>query len=246
MADTGTTILRGIVGSRAYGLDHEGSDTDRLGCYVAPTVQFHGLHPPIGKLASRVQTTPSDYTEHEAGKLVSLLLACNPTVTELLYLDSYEVCTPEGRALIDIRNAFLSAKAVRNAYLGYATQQFRRLSERGDGSFSADTRKRTQKHARHLRRLCWQGFTLYSTGHLPIRVEHPEDYHEFGRVVANNAEHAAGLIREYEYKFDTVASVLPDKPDEDAAVRWLLDVRARHLDEDTWLTWLAATGTVKP
>src|ERR1039458_2070417 len=99
MADTGTTILRGIVGSRAYGLDHEGSDTDRLGGYVAAPVQFHGLHPPIGKLASRVQTTPSDYTEHEAGKLVSLLLACNPTVTELLYLDSYEVCTPEGRAL---------------------------------------------------------------------------------------------------------------------------------------------------
>ncbi len=95
------TILRGIVGSTAYGLAHEGSDIDRLGMFVAPTVQFHGLHPPIGKAASRVQTSPSDYTEHEAGKYVSLLLGANPTVTELLWLpdDLYEVRLPEAEAI---------------------------------------------------------------------------------------------------------------------------------------------------
>jgi hypothetical protein len=93
---TGTTILRGIVGSVAYGLDHEDSDIDRLGCFVAPTVQFHGLHLPIGKRASRVQTTPSDHTEHEAGKYLSLLLSCNPTVTELLWLPDGEArSTPD-------------------------------------------------------------------------------------------------------------------------------------------------------
>ena len=36
-------------------------------------------------------------------------------------------------------------------------QQFRKLVSRGDGSFSADTRKRTAKHARHLARLCTRG-----------------------------------------------------------------------------------------
>ena len=77
------------------------------------------------------------------------MLKGNPTVMEICWLNEYEVMTLEGEALIAIRSSFPSAPAVRNAYLGYATQQFRRLESRGDGSFSADTRKRTAKHARH-------------------------------------------------------------------------------------------------
>lgn len=225
----GVTILRGVVGSTAYGLAHEGSDIDRLGLFVAPTIKFHGLHPPTGKAASRVQTTPSDYTEHEAGKYVSLLLSCNPTVTELLWLpeELYEIRKDEGQELIDMRFRFLSAVKVRNAYLGYATQQFRKLSERG-GTFSSDTSKRTEKHARHLKRLCWQGMTLYRSGYLPIKVEDPEEYREFGRHVAERPEYAAEMISNYEYGFNQTTSVLPESPDEDAAERWLLKVRALH------------------
>jgi|ERR1035437_843392 hypothetical protein len=232
LVSDGTTILRGIVGSTAYGLDHAGSDIDRLGLFVAPTTAFHGLHLPTGKAASRVQTTPDDYTEHEAGKYLALLLSCNPTVTELLWLpdELYEIVHPEGLALIAMRDKFLSAKMVRNAYLGYATQQFRKLVDRGDGSFSADTRKRTEKHARHLKRLCWQGYTLYSEGWLPIRVEDPEGYHEFGRLVAKDPLHASSLIGSYEQSFDMHESVLPESPDERAAEDWLLEVRARHYD----------------
>ena len=228
----GTTILQGVVGSTAYGLSHEGSDIDRLGCFVAPTRLFHGLHPPVGKAASRVSKDGGDLTEHEAGKYVSLLLNCNPTVTELLWLpdEFYLTVHPEGLALIAIREKFLSAKAVRNAYLGYATQQFRKLNDRGDGSFSADTRKRTEKHARHLKRLCWQGFTLYSEGWLPITVEDPDSYHEFGRAVADDASHAGAMIAEYEGLFNTTETVLPENPDEDAAVQWLLEVRDRHYE----------------
>ena len=228
----GTTILRGIVGSTAYGLAHEGSDVDRLGLFVAPTVQFHGLHPPIGKAASRVQNMPSDYTEHEAGKYVSLLLGCNPTVTELLWLpdELYEIKDEEGLELISLRMRFLSAVRVRNAYLGYATQQFRKLVDRG-GTFSSDTSKRTEKHARHLKRLCWQGMTLYLSGYLPIKVDDPEEYREFGRRVAERPEYAAEMISRYEDGFNQTMSVLPESPDESIAEEWLIKVRAKHYTE---------------
>lgn len=223
-----TVILSGIVGSTAYGLAHEGSDIDRLGCYVEPTDRFLGLHPPTAKSASRVKTNP-DVTEHEVGKHVSLLLNCNPTVTELLWLDDWEVKTDIGAELVAMRCLFLSARRVRNAYLGYATAQFRKLNDRGDGSFSADTRKRTAKHARHLWRLCWQGLELYRTGVLPIRVDDPGACINFGASVANVPGIAAGFIASIEQELDERPSVLPDEPDERAVNEWLVSVRRRFL-----------------
>ncbi|MFI5973540.1 DNA polymerase beta superfamily protein [Streptomyces sp. NPDC051452] len=219
-------LLSGIVGSTAYGLARPGSDVDRLGIYAVPTEQLHGLHRPT---ESHVTTGP-DRTLHEAAKWCRLALGGNPTVMELVWLppELYEVRTPLGNELIDIRRSFLSATRVRDAYLGYATQQFRRLENRGDGSFSADTRKRTAKHARHLKRLCHQGLELYTTGHLTIRVTDPQEYHDFGEQVAADSSAARPLLAEYEAAFNENRSVLPDQPDEAAAEAWLRRVRA-HL-----------------
>lgn len=220
-------LLSGVVGSTAYGLAREGSDVDRLGMFAAPTEQLHGLHRPK---ESYVTTSP-DRTLHEAAKWSRLALSGNPTVLELVWLpdELYEVRTPLGDELIGIRRSLLGAKRVRNAYLGYATRQFKRLTDRADGSFSADTRKRTAKHARHLRRLCHQGFELYATGRLNIRVEDPERYHRFGEQVAADASAALPLLREFEEAFDTTRSVLPDEPDEAPVEAWLRRVRRQHL-----------------
>ena len=215
-------LLSGIVGSTAYGLHHSGSDIDRLGIFAAPTTAFHGLHSPR---ESHVTTNP-DVTYHEARKAVKLILGGNPTVSEILWLDSYEVRTPLGDELIGIRGGLLGAGQVRAAYLGYATQQFRRLLTRGDGSFSADTRKRTAKHARHLMRLCHQGYDLYATGRLNLRVDDPDAYRRFGEEVAANPDAAVPLLSRFEDAFHTTRSVLPDQPDEAAAQAWLLRVRA--------------------
>jgi predicted nucleotidyltransferase len=217
-------LLSGIVGSTAYGLAHAGSDVDRLGMFAAPTHSLHGLH---GPKESHVTTRP-DSTLHEAAKWCRLALSGNPTAMELAWLpdELYEVRTPLGDELIGLRGSFLSAKRVRDAYLGYATQQFRRLENRGDGSFSADTRKRTAKHARHLKRLCHQGLELYTTGALTIRVENPEEYHEFGERVAADVTAAQPLLAHYEAAFDESRTVLPERPDESAVDAWLLRVRA--------------------
>ncbi|MGV9245267.1 nucleotidyltransferase domain-containing protein [Streptomyces sp. NPDC003710] len=218
-------LLSGIVGSTAYGLAHQGSDVDRIGLFAAPTEQLHGLHRPK---ESHVTTAP-DSTLHEAAKWCRLVLGGNPTAMELVWLpeELYEARTPLGEELIGIRTSFLCARRVRDAYLGYATQQFRRLEARGDGSFSADTRKRTAKHARHLKRLCHQGLELYTTGRLTIRVDNPDEYHDFGERVAADPSVALPLLRFYESAFDERPSVLPERPDEAPAEAWLRRVRAR-------------------
>ncbi|MFD1661530.1 DNA polymerase beta superfamily protein [Streptomyces caeni] len=217
-------LLSGIVGSTAYGLAHAGSDVDRLGVFAAPTEALHGLHRPK---ESHVSTAP-DRTLHEAAKWCRLALGGNPTAMELVWLppELYEARTPLGDELIGIRTSFLCAARVRDAYLGYATQQFRRLEARGDGSFSADTRRRIAKHARHLKRLCHQGLELYATGRLTIRVENPQEFHDFGERVAADPAVALPLLRFCENAFAETRGALPERPDEAPVEAWLRRVRA--------------------
>lgn len=221
-------LLQGVVGSTAYGLAGPDSDVDRLGLFATPTVEFFGLHRP----EETHSTTKPDATLHEAAKACRLILSGNPTASEILWLpdDLYEVRTELGDDVIRIRCSFLSAKRTRDAYLGYATSQFKRLFDRGDGSFSADTRKRTAKHARHLMRLCHQGYILYASGRLVIRLENPQAFRDFGEQVAGgDLDAARTLIGRYEDMFDGASTVLPDRPDEETVERWLRRVRQAHL-----------------
>lgn len=220
---TMNVLLSGIVGSTAYGLAHEGSDVDRLGVFAAPTSEFHGLHMPE---ESYVRTSP-DITAHEARKWCRLALSCNPTVMELVWLpdELYENRTELGDQLIGIRTAFLSAKRVRDAYLGYATSQFKRLCDRGDGSFSADTRKRTAKHARHLVRLLQQGEELHTTGQLTIRLTDPDGVRDMGEWIAKEPDRALVLISRAEARFNK-PGVLPESPHPLVVDTWLHRVRA--------------------
>jgi len=220
-------LLSGIVGSTAYGLATEDSDVDRLGVFAAPTARLLGLHP----VEQSIVSIKPDATFHEAGKFASLALKVNPTITELMWLpdDLYEVRDELGDNLIAVRRRFLSRAAVRNAYLGYATQQFRKLENRGDGSFSADTRKRTAKHARHLLRLLAQGLELFETGALTVRLENPGRYRDFGvRVAGGDLEAAAREIASAEHAFGGVRTPLPERPDEATAEAWLQEVRRAH------------------
>ncbi|WP_433206102.1 nucleotidyltransferase domain-containing protein [Dactylosporangium sp. CS-047395] len=224
-----TIMLQGIVGSTAYGLAGPDSDVDRLGLFAAPTVALLGLHTPA---ESQVSYAP-DVTRHEAGKYCRLALGGNPTVSELMWLPAelYEVRTAFGDELIGIRGSFLSAKRIRDSYLGYATQQFRKLESRGDGTFSSETARRTAKHARHLLRLCWQGLHLYRTGELLIRLDDPAAFRAFGDSVAGgDIELARRTLARYEADFADLRSPLPDRPDERAVEDWLLRVRRANYE----------------
>lgn len=224
------TILGGVVGSTAYGMATADSDVDRLGVRLASVDELHGLHPPILRHNATISSHDPDTVVHEALKFCHLALGCNPTVIELLWLDEYEVRTHEGDQLIELRSSFLSRRAVRKVYLGYATEQFRRLRERGGRSFSADTAKRTAKHARHMRRLLTQGCELLTTGRLRVRLTPGEaaTTREFGeRVAAGDVEEADRQLRIAEDIMNAGESVspLPAEPDRRAVERWLQNAR---------------------
>lgn len=219
-------ILQGVVGSTAYGLATPESDIDRLGVFQVRTSELLGLHPPK---ESRVSTNP-DVTHHELSKFLRLCLANNPTVMELLWLDEYEVMTPLGERLINARQWFLSQR-VRKTYGGYARQQYERLVRRGDGSFSADTRKRTEKHARHCYRLILQGTHALRTGELRVRMTSDEVQmcREAGLMAASDAVEFGKSVEIAMAEFDATPTDLPEVPSELVAEEILVLARLADL-----------------
>lgn len=231
------TLLSGVVGSTAYGLNTAHSDVDRLGVFAAPTEAVLGLDP----VRESVVTTRPDVTLHEAGKVCGLLLSGNPTVTELLWLpaDLYETVTPLGEELLGIRAAFLSRRQVRRSYLGYATGQLHRIRKDLDNPPTlGNPAGRVAKDARHMARLLHQGQELYETGRLMVRLDADTAtaIHEFGRAVAaGDVDRAAARLAAAEKAMDaadrgTAGPVLPDQPDKDLITDWLLRVRTAHWD----------------
>lgn len=218
------TILSAVVGSTAYGLANANSDVDMLGVFVANTRDILSLNKPNPTITS----VDPDLCYHEVERFISLCLKVNPTVTELLYLDEYEILTEPGQMLIANRSAFLSHSYVRNAYLGYATQQLKRLLQRGD-SFSSKTKNRTAKHARHCTRLLMQGMELMQTGTLTVKLDANKAVicTAYGELAQEDplAFKTEFELLEDEFLATVEDSVLPLKPDITIANEILLRIR---------------------
>jgi uncharacterized protein len=218
-------LLKGVVGSTAYGLAHEGSDIDKIGIFAENTRDLFLLTPP----KDTVTTTDPDLTMHEAAKAVKLLLNCNPTLNEILWLPEYEECTYLGQQLVNIRQCFLSDDRVRNAYLGYATQQFRRFVSKG--KFNSDiSPQRASKHARHLYRLVLQGHELLTTGKLTVRLENPDECREFGEYAVANPEFAKLWLDGWKGEYEA-PSVLPRESKLQPVQHWINIVRGYYYEE---------------
>lgn len=165
-----STILRGIVGSTAYGLAREGSDIDRLGVFITPSREIAGFDwTPKNETIANSGPEGDDHAEHELRKYIRLALKCNPTILELLWLDSYEIQNYIGSMLVNDREKFFSQTYVRNAYLGYASAQLKKFQ---DHDFKP-------KHARHALRLIRQGRGILTTGILTLKVDDPQEYWDF-------------------------------------------------------------------
>lgn len=218
-------ILEGITGSQAYGLATEKSDTDYKGVYLLPTktvlaIGFNSQH-------TTIELKNPDTVYHEVGKFMKLVLNGNPTVTELLYLNKYTVLTPIGQMLIDNRFAFLSTKAVTNAYSGYAFSQAQRLNNRTaqdiDG-YDSSLKNRFAKHTRHCFRLLMQARQLLETGTLDVKVT-PEQREYLFAMGEKTADEVVEEFKRQDTEMKNVKSVLPDKPDMKKLNQLLFEIR---------------------
>lgn len=227
--DTWLALLTGVVGSHAYGLSGPESDVDRMTVSMAPAADFFGFNPPAGRSGTRVQHEPEDHVTHELGKFCSLALKCNPSILELLWLGEYEWVAPIGQELIDMRQAFLSRRLVKDAYLGYARAQFTRLQRRENGTFSSDTRNRTLKHARHLIRLAEQGMSLYLTGTMTVRVHDRERIFELSERFVEDPAQASLYLDDIVQFYDDGKTPLPEEPATAEVEIWLKETRLRAI-----------------
>lgn len=158
-------LLRCVVGSRAYGLDTDASDTDWRGVYLADAEQ----HWSLDGVPEQVGDELSQECYWEIGKFLRLALKANPTVLECLYTPLVTEAAPLGQELLAMREAFLSRRAA-DTFGRYAEAQFRKLELR-----RAQGGELRGKQAMHLIRLLLAGVGLLRTGVLPVDMrEHRE------------------------------------------------------------------------
>ena len=218
-------ILKGVVGSKAYGLDTPESDTDKMGIFITPTAELLSLR---GSPVESVQEHDPDRTYHEVGKFMKMYLAGNPNVLELLWLDDYEIRDPESFFLFTNREAWLSRR-VRDAYRGYAKQQFHRLERKVLELDKRPEGKSPEKLARHLIRLCQQGAHIWQTGEVQVRLPNGEAIKDAAAEIVNYrdmrlAEDHLNRLR----RITNEDTQLPRNPDMETAETSLLDIRKRN------------------
>ena len=218
------TLLLVVSGSRAYGTHTAESDTDIKGVFVAEQHEIDGIYPLTDRDQTFVRTAEfvtrpdgalveTDWSLHEISKFCRLAASCNPTILETLWTDAEDVISVNayGNELIQLRTDFLSASGVRNAYLGYATSQLRRMTQ----AHTDVSDPRRAKHAKQLRRLLMAGYQLWSTGDMRVKVDDPEDFHMFGERCRADATNALieSVITDYTILFDETPTALPNEPD---------------------------------
>ncbi|MGW3851619.1 nucleotidyltransferase domain-containing protein [Streptomyces fagopyri] len=154
------TIYSCVMGSRAFGLATDDSDTDRRGVFLAPTPLFWRLEKP----PTHVEGPADEQFSWELERFCVLALRANPNILECLHSPLVEYADDTGRALLDLREAFLSRRA-HETFARYAQGQHRKLE--------ADVRRHGAprwKHAMHLLRLLMTSRDLLRTGTLTIDV----------------------------------------------------------------------------
>ena len=216
-------ILRCVVGSRAYGLDREGSDTDRRGVYLPPA----DLHWSLAGAPPQLQNDATQEVYWEIQKFITLALKANPNILECLYTPLVETATPLGEELLAMRGCFLST-LVHQTYTHYVAAQFRRmqaaLRSRGEVNW---------KHAMHLLRLLLSGITVLREGVVAVDVsQHRERLLAVrsGRIRWQEAdEWRLELVAEFDSAF--ARTTLPAQPDYERADRFLIYARRRAIED---------------
>lgn len=214
-------IYQCVVGSRAYGLDDTGSDTDRRGIYIPPA----DMHWSLYGVPEQIESRDTEECYWELQKFLILALKANPNVLECLYTPIVEMATPLAEELLSIREIFLS-KLVYQTYNGYVMSQFKKLEQ--------DLRTRGEikwKHAMHLIRLLISGVTVLKEASVPVRVEaYRERLLAIKRGDVPWAEVNSwrlSLHREFDKAF--AATSLPERPDYEQANSFLMRARRQMI-----------------
>ena len=210
-------IYRCVVGSRAFGLDTEESDTDRRGIYLSPA----DLHWSLYGVPEQLENDESEECYWELQKFLVMALKGNPNILECLYTPLVEHATPLAKELLAMREVFLS-RLVYQTYNGYVMSQFKRMQ--------ADLRNQGKvkpKHVMHLIRLLLSGIHVLRNGFVPVDVGH---YRERLLAIRNEEmpwDEIEAWRKQLHADFDRALEKtdLPERPDYERANDFLIKAR---------------------
>jgi uncharacterized protein len=217
------TIYAAVVGSRAFGLDTDASDTDTRGVYVAPTDFFWSLAKP----PTHVDGPEPEWFSWEVERFCELALKANPNLLEVLHSPLVVRQTPLGEELIELREAFLSQLAYQT-YSGYVLSQFKKL----EADFRRDGAPKW-KHVMHLIRLLLAAHSLLLEAKLIVDVGPHRDRLlavKRGELSWEEVERwRLGLHEDLDNALRR--TVLPATPDVTRVDSWLRSVRRRNISD---------------
>jgi hypothetical protein len=211
------TIYACVMGSRAFGLATDASDTDRRGVFLAPTPLFWRFEKP----PTHVEGPGEERFSWELERFCELALRGNPNILECLHSPLVEHVDDTGRELLSLRGAFLSRQA-HDTFIRYALGQRRRLD--------ADVRTTGAprwKHAMHLLRLLMSARDLLRTGELRIDVGEQRE----SLLAVRHGEVAWARVEAWMVRLAAESeealrgSPLPPEPDHARVARFLYRVR---------------------
>ena len=217
-------IYRCVVGSRAFGLDTDQSDTDRRGVYLPPA----DLHWSLYGVPEQLENDETEEAYWELQKFLIMALKGNPNILECLYSPIVEFATPLAEELLSMRSSFLS-RLVYQTYNGYVMSQFKRMQ--------SDIRNHGQvkwKHVMHLIRLLLSGIHVLNEGHVPVDVgEYRQPLLDIkaGEMPWDDVE--AWRLKLHE-RFDAALQQtnLPERPDYERANDLLIKARRLAIAEE--------------
>ncbi len=210
-------IYRCIVGSRAYGLETEASDTDLRGIYQAPAEMQWSLFGAPEQFEDN--TTQSCYWELQ--KFIVMALRANPNILECLYSPLVEKAAPVAERLLGMREQFLS-QMIFQTFNGYALSQFKKIEQdlRNHGAVK-------WKHAMHLLRLLITGAATLREHRVPVRVESLRDE----LLAVKHGERTWDQVNTWrlqlhcDFEQALAETTLPERPDYEAANIFLIEAR---------------------
>ncbi len=210
-------IYRCVVGSKAFGLDDENSDTDYRGIYLPPA----NLHWSLYGVPEQLENKEKEECFWELQKFLILALKANPNVLECLNTPLIEYADEIAEELLSIKQIFFS-KLVYQTYNGYVMSQFKKLEQ--------DLRTRGEirpKHAMHLIRLLLQGIEILKSNELNIKVSQNREQLlsiKRGEMSWDDLNiWRLKLHKEFEISF--AETKLPERPDYEKANDFLIKAR---------------------
>ncbi|MEM1216942.1 MAG: nucleotidyltransferase domain-containing protein [Bacteroidota bacterium] len=116
----GLILFECLSGSRAYGLEVEGSDTDIKGVFLLPRARYYGFD-----YVPQVANATNDVVYYELGRFLDLLAKNNPTALEMLGTPAHKV-RKRHPLLADLQPALFLSKRCKETFGGFAFTQIRK------------------------------------------------------------------------------------------------------------------------